>query len=66
MSKQHAQIPKVLAPEDLVSEHVDELSVMTYVSYFQQLERSAPPPRQSSRRLSSRHTVKIRRGGVSL
>jgi hypothetical protein len=41
--EKHAQIPKVLAPEDLVSEHVDELSVMTYVSYFQQLERSAPP-----------------------
>ncbi len=40
--ERNANIPKVLAPEDMVSEHVDELSVMTYVSYFQRLDRSAP------------------------
>jgi hypothetical protein len=54
-AKQHALIPIVLAPEDLVSEHVDELSVMTYVSYFQQLERSAPPPPVQSTPVKSTH-----------
>lgn len=27
-------IPPILQPEDLVSPDVDELSVMTYISYF--------------------------------
>jgi filamin len=28
------EIPKILAPEDMVAEEQDELSIMTYISYF--------------------------------
>eukprot|EP01116_Phalansterium_solitarium_P017453 TRINITY_DN4304_c0_g2_i1.p1 TRINITY_DN4304_c0_g2~~TRINITY_DN4304_c0_g2_i1.p1 ORF type:complete len:752 (+),score=320.34 TRINITY_DN4304_c0_g2_i1:113-2368(+) len=31
-------IPKVLGPEDMIKEEVDELSVMTYISYFRDWE----------------------------
>lgn len=34
LSEQHLDIPKVLTPEDLNNPEVDDLSVMTYVSYF--------------------------------
>jgi len=33
-------IPKILAPEDMVSPDVDELSVMTYISYFRDWEKN--------------------------
>ena len=34
LSEQHLDIPKVLTPEDLNNPEVDDLSVMTYLSYF--------------------------------
>jgi filamin len=34
LAEKHFEIPKVLAPEDMVNSEVDELSVMTYISYF--------------------------------
>ena len=34
LAEQHLDIPKILSPEDLHSEDVDDVSVMTYVSYF--------------------------------
>ena len=34
LADQHLNIPKILEPEDLHNPDVDELSVMTYVSYF--------------------------------
>ena len=35
-AKNHFRIPKVLSPEFFVSPYVDELSMMTYLSYFTQ------------------------------
>ena len=34
LAEQHLDIPKVLTPEDLNNPEVDDLSVMTYLSYF--------------------------------
>ena len=34
LAEEHLQIPKILDPEDLNDPQVDDLSVMTYVSYF--------------------------------
>ena len=34
LAEEHLDIPQVLDPEDLNSRHVDDLSVMTYLSYF--------------------------------
>ncbi len=34
LAEQHLDIPKVLSPEDLNNPNVDDLSVMTYLSYF--------------------------------
>ena len=34
LSEQHLDIPKVLTPEDLNNPEVDDLSIMTYLSYF--------------------------------
>lgn len=34
LAEQHLQIPMVLSPEDLNNPEVDDLSVMTYISYF--------------------------------
>ena len=34
LAEQHLDIPKVLSPEDLHDPNVDDLSVMTYCSYF--------------------------------
>ena len=34
LAEQHLDIPKVLSPEDLNNPEVDDLSVMTYLSYF--------------------------------
>ena len=38
MAEKVLEIPKVLLPEDMVSDHPDELSVMTYISYFRDYE----------------------------
>jgi filamin len=37
-AEREMHIPKVLAPEDMVHPDVDELSVMTYISYFREWE----------------------------
>lgn len=34
LAEQHLDIPKILTPEDLHNPEVDDLSVMTYLSYF--------------------------------
>ena len=34
LAEEHLEIPQVLDPEDLNSKHIDDLSVMTYLSYF--------------------------------
>ena len=34
LSEQHLDIPKILTPDDLNNPEVDDLSVMTYLSYF--------------------------------
>ena len=34
LSEQHLDIPKILTPDDLHNPEVDDLSVMTYLSYF--------------------------------
>ena len=34
LAEQHLDIPKILSPEDLNNPDVDDLSVMTYLSYF--------------------------------
>jgi filamin len=33
-AEQELEIPKILSPEDMVAEEQDELSIMTYISYF--------------------------------
>lgn len=38
LAEKELGIPKVLAPEDMISSDVDELSVMTYISYFRDYE----------------------------
>ena len=34
LAEQHLDIPKILSPEDLNNPEVDDLSIMTYLSYF--------------------------------
>lgn len=34
LAKEHLNIPRVISPEDFASEALDELSAMTYLSYF--------------------------------
>jgi hypothetical protein len=34
LAKEHLSIPRVISPEDFASEALDELSAMTYLSYF--------------------------------
>mmetsp|Transcript_17569 Transcript_17569/g.24381 ORF Transcript_17569/g.24381 Transcript_17569/m.24381 type:complete len:756 (-) Transcript_17569:39-2306(-) len=38
IAEKDLEIPKVLAPEDMINPLVDELSVMTYISYFRDWE----------------------------
>ena len=38
LAKQHFDIPLVVRPEDLSSSDLDELSGMTYLSYFMKLD----------------------------
>lgn len=33
-------IPAIVAPEDMVSDDADDLSIMTYISYFRDYVRS--------------------------
>ena len=34
LAKEHLNIPRVITPEDFANEALDELSSMTYLSYF--------------------------------
>lgn len=34
LAKDHLNVPRVITPEDFASEELDELSAMTYLSYF--------------------------------
>lgn len=34
IARNHLKIPRLIAPEDLSNPHIDDLSVMTYLSYF--------------------------------
>lgn len=34
LAKEHLNIPRVISPEDFASKGLDELSAMTYLSYF--------------------------------
>ncbi|XP_067668452.1 filamin-A-like isoform X2 [Haliotis asinina] len=40
LAKQHLNVPKVISPEDFASSALDELSAMTYLSYF--LKKDSP------------------------
>ena len=47
LAEKHFEIPKVLAPEDMVNPDVDELSVMTYISYFRDYLNNAAKRKQA-------------------
>lgn len=34
LAKEHLNVPRVIAPEDFANSALDELSAMTYLSYF--------------------------------
>jgi filamin len=34
LAKEHLNVPRVITPEDFASQELDELSAMTYLSYF--------------------------------
>jgi filamin len=39
-AEEEMEIPKILAPEDMVADENDELSVMTYISYFRDYDNA--------------------------
>eukprot|EP01121_Diplochlamys_sp_Union-15-3_P001758 TRINITY_DN1152_c0_g2_i1.p1 TRINITY_DN1152_c0_g2~~TRINITY_DN1152_c0_g2_i1.p1 ORF type:complete len:767 (+),score=229.10 TRINITY_DN1152_c0_g2_i1:31-2301(+) len=39
-AEEEMEIPKILAPEDMVAQENDELSIMTYISYFRDYDNS--------------------------
>lgn len=36
LAQQHFNIPQIISPQHMANPHVDELSMMTYLSYFTQ------------------------------
>jgi len=47
VAERELEIPKVLAPEDMINPAVDELSVMTYISYYRDWEANQLKKRAS-------------------